>query len=112
MWRGSIQRIQQASPKRIIPTHFGIYPDAEWHLQAVLDGLDEVETWMEVKMPPNPTLEDLRQQFIEFEHMRAVKYGIERAIVEAQQIANPSFMSADGILRYWNKYRKPAPDEL
>jgi len=110
-WRVSIQRIQQASPRRIIPTHFGIYMDAEWQLQAVLDGLDEVEAWMEAIMPLTSSLEDLRQRFTEFEQMQAEKYGVERAIVEAQQIANPSFMSADGILRYWNKYRKPATNE-
>lgn len=106
LWRNSIIHIQQYAPKSIIPTHFGIYPDAERHLQSVLAALDEVETWIEEKMPKNPSLEELRQQFIEFEQVRAEKYGVERSVVEGQQIANPSFMSADGIFRYWNKFRK------
>lgn len=105
-WRDSILRIQQFHPKKIIPTHFGVYPDADWHLQAVLEELDEVEEWIEINLPLNPTLEELRSKFIEFERMRAQKYGIERETVETQQIANPSFMSADGIMRYWTKYRK------
>lgn len=108
LWRQSIRHIQQFKPERIIPTHFGIYPDATWHLQAVLAALDEVEAWVVARMPYNPSLEDLRQQFIEFEQMRAENYGLEKSLVENQQIANPSFMSADGIFRYWNKYRKPA----
>jgi glyoxylase-like metal-dependent hydrolase (beta-lactamase superfamily II) len=107
-WRSSIQQIQQVTPKRIIPTHFGIYTDAEWHLQAVLNELDEVEAWMEARLPFNPSVDDLHQQFTEFEQMRAGKYGVEKVIAEAQQVANPSFMSADGIQRYWNKYRKSA----
>jgi hypothetical protein len=74
----------------------------------VLDELEEIEVWVEERLPLNPTLEDLRQQFIEFEQARAGKYGVEKAVIEAQQIANPSFMSADGIFRYWNKYRKPS----
>jgi glyoxylase-like metal-dependent hydrolase (beta-lactamase superfamily II) len=106
-WRESIKYIQKFDPTRIIPTHFGVYADARWHLQAVLDGLDEVEAWIEERLPLNPSLEDLRQQFIEFEYIRAKNYHVERATIEAQQIANPSFMSADGIFRYWNKYRKP-----
>jgi glyoxylase-like metal-dependent hydrolase (beta-lactamase superfamily II) len=106
-WRSSIQRIQQSHPKRIIPTHFGIYSDAEWHLQAILNELSEVEDWMEAIMPLNLPIETLHQKFIEFEQMRAKKYGIDRAIVATQQIANPSFMSADGILRYWNKNHNP-----
>jgi hypothetical protein len=40
--------------------------------------------------------------------MRAIKYNVDKSILESQLIANPSFMSADGIYRYWNKYRKPA----
>ncbi len=107
-WRASIQHIQEYTPMRIIPTHFGIYPDGDWHLRAVLAALDEVQGWVEEHMPANPSLEDLRQQFIDFEGQRAQKYGVEKSVVEGQQIANPSFMSADGIFRYWNKFRKPA----
>ncbi len=106
-WRNSIRHIQEFAPVRIIPTHFEVYSDARWHLQAVVSALDEVQAWIENMMPLNPTIEELRQQFIEFEQSQAVKYGVEAAVVEGQQIANPSFMSADGLFRYWNKFRKP-----
>jgi glyoxylase-like metal-dependent hydrolase (beta-lactamase superfamily II) len=107
-WRASIAYLQKYHPSRIVPTHFGIYQDASWHLQAVLDALDEVETWVEQIMPQNPTLDDLRARFIEFERSRAQKNHVERATLNTQQAANPAFMSADGIYRYWNKFRKPA----
>lgn len=107
-WRESVKYIQQHNPARIIPTHFGIYQDVSWHLQAVLDALDDVEAWVENHMPQNPNLEDLRAQFTKFEHLRAQKYHVEQTTVDSQQITNPSFMSAAGIYRYWNKYRKPA----
>jgi hypothetical protein len=74
----------------------------------VLEELDEVKAWIEEKLPLNPSLEEFRQQFVEFEQIRAENYNVKKATVEAQQIANPSFISADGIYRYWNKYRKPA----
>ncbi len=106
-WRNSIQHIQEFAPVRIIPTHFGVYPDATWHLQAVVAALDEAQAWIENRMPLNPTIEELRRQFVEFEQSQAVKYGVEASVVEGQQIANPSFMSADGLFRYWNKFRKP-----
>ncbi len=107
-WRESINNIQKYDPSRIVPTHFGVYSDARWHLQAVLDGLDEAEAWMNEKLPLNPTLDELRREFIEFEQFRAQKYHVEKSFVESHQIANPSFMSADGIYRYWNKFKKPA----
>jgi len=106
-WRSSVKKIQQAAPKRIIPTHFGIYPDADWQLKAVLEALDEVEAWMETKLLMNLPIEDLRTYFIEFEQNRAFNNGFTKTITDAQQIANPPFMSADGILRYWIKYRNP-----
>ncbi|MFZ2098099.1 MAG: MBL fold metallo-hydrolase [Anaerolineales bacterium] len=106
-WRESIEHIQEYDPIRIVPTHFGIYSDASWQLQAVMDELNDVEAWIEEKLPQNPSLDELRQEFIEFEETRAGKYNVGKSIVEGQQIANPSFMSADGIYRYWNKYRKP-----
>lgn len=107
-WRESIHHIQEYDPTRIIPTHFGVYSDASWHIQAVLEELDEVKAWIEEKLPLNPSLEEFRQQFVEFEQIRAENYNVKKATVEAQQIANPSFISADGIYRYWNKYRKTA----
>jgi glyoxylase-like metal-dependent hydrolase (beta-lactamase superfamily II) len=105
-WRQSVKHIQKYAPRRIVPTHFGVYSDASWHLQAVLDGLDEVEAWMEEKVPLNSSLDELRQQYAEFERARAEKYQVEKSFVENQQIANSSSMSADGIFRYWNKFRK------
>jgi glyoxylase-like metal-dependent hydrolase (beta-lactamase superfamily II) len=107
-WRASIQHIQEYNPTQIVPTHFGVYSDASWHLNAVLEELTEVDAWIAQKLPLNPSLEGLRQQFIEFEQKRAMKYNVKKSVIETQQIANPSFMSADGIYRYWNKYRKPA----
>jgi glyoxylase-like metal-dependent hydrolase (beta-lactamase superfamily II) len=106
-WRESIKYIQRYKPNRIVPTHFGVYSDTVWHLQAVLDGLDEVEAWVEEKLPRNPSLDELRLEFIEFEKARAENYHVEKTFIDNQQIANPSFMSADGIFRYWNKFRKP-----
>lgn len=109
-WRESIKSIQKFAPSRLVPTHFGVYTDAKWHLQAVLEALDEVEAWIKETLPLNQNLEDLRQEFTEFDLTRAQKYNVERATVEAQQITIPSFMSADGIFRYWKKYRKSTGD--
>jgi glyoxylase-like metal-dependent hydrolase (beta-lactamase superfamily II) len=106
-WRKSIRRIQQQHPNKIVPTHFGVYSDADWHLQAVLDELDAVENWMERILPYNPAIAAFRQQFADFERTRAIHAGVTSDMVESQQIANPSSMSADGIYRYWKKFRQP-----
>jgi glyoxylase-like metal-dependent hydrolase (beta-lactamase superfamily II) len=109
-WRTSIMTLQKYAPTRIVPTHFGIYSDAEWHLQAVLDELSAIDAWMHSVFPKEPPLDEIYSQFAEFEYSRAQVYNVEKEVVDAQQIANPSFFSADGIVRYWNKYVKnPQP---
>ena len=104
-WRKSIHRLISERPKRIAPTHFGVYDDAEWHLNELLRALDRIDIWMQEVLPADPPIETLRQMFTEYEQQRASQAGLSNQDVEAQQIANPSFMSADGILRYWKKYR-------
>lgn len=104
-WRESIHKIQYLKPRCIVPTHFGLFDDARWHLCAVLTALDQVEAWIERNMPSDPPIEQLRQLFIEFEYQRASQSGLDESAIEAQLLANPPFMSADGIQRYWRKFR-------
>jgi len=106
LWRASIRRLIDHHPNQIIPTHFGVYPDAEWHLNAVLEFLDIVESWIEETMVLALSPEEIRNAFIQFESMRAQQAGLQDVSIDAQQTANPSVMSADGIYRYWNKYRR------
>jgi glyoxylase-like metal-dependent hydrolase (beta-lactamase superfamily II) len=107
-WRASIRRLQAENPARIAPTHFGVYDDASWHLEEVMRVLALIENWMEENLPSDPPIEDLRRMFVEFERKRAENSNLSSSDAEIQQIANPSFMSADGIQRYWKKFRMQA----
>jgi glyoxylase-like metal-dependent hydrolase (beta-lactamase superfamily II) len=104
-WSHSIDRLKSEKFSYIAPTHFGIYDDPDWHLACVSRTLDEVENWMEAVMPESHTIDDLRNNFIEWEHSRSQTAGLDTSTSTSQQVANPSFMSADGIYRYWRKYR-------
>ena len=107
LWRASIRRLIDHQPQQIIPTHFGIYPDASWHLNTILELLDIIEYWIEATMPLALSPEELRIAFTEFESRRAQEAGLPAISIDVQQTANPSTMSADGIHRYWRKYRHP-----
>lgn len=108
-WRRSLERLkeeyQRGSFTRIAPTHFGIYDDAGWHIEALFEALDEVEAWMEKVMPANPDIHDLRQRFTDWTNQVSLQKGMDSTVLNVQEAANPSFMSADGIQRYWRKYR-------
>ena len=106
-WRESLDRLRQQKFSRIAPTHFGIYEDAGFHLQALEKALEEVDEWIDRVMPSNLSLEDLRREFISWNEQLSREQGLDRTQVNLHEAANPSFMSADGIRRYWLKIRLP-----
>jgi glyoxylase-like metal-dependent hydrolase (beta-lactamase superfamily II) len=104
-WRLSLKRLSALPIRRLAPTHFGIFPDAAWHLNALSQVLDEVETWIEATMPDEPPIELLNDQFIEWTRRRSIEQGVQPEVIEKYEIANPSWMSSNGIQRYWSKFR-------
>jgi glyoxylase-like metal-dependent hydrolase (beta-lactamase superfamily II) len=106
-WRESLERLRGEKFSRIAPTHFGIYEDAGWHLQALENVLVEVDKWIDRVMPSNHLLEDLRMEFIKWNEQMSREQGLKEMQVSLHEAANPSFMSADGIWRYWHKIRLP-----
>jgi glyoxylase-like metal-dependent hydrolase (beta-lactamase superfamily II) len=104
-WRASIAKLKAAGFNRIAPTHFGIFDDAVNHLNALEETLDAVETWMEATLPHIPESKALREPFAEWEYSRCAEAGLDEATLHAYSLAMPLGMGADGIWRYWDKYR-------
>lgn len=108
-WRASLEKLKQeylaGNYTRIAPTHFGIFKDTDWHLAALFDMLDEIEAWMEAVMPERPGLDVLSDRFLEWSQERSLSQGITQELLQAYEAANPSWMSAQGLQRYWKKFR-------
>lgn len=103
-WRTSIGRLKKERIKQIAPTHFGIFDDVDWHLDAVLRELEAAEKWMDLIMPRNLSIDNLREEFIKWMKERSQDFGVQEDVLDAFEKANPSGMSADGMKRYWDKY--------
>jgi glyoxylase-like metal-dependent hydrolase (beta-lactamase superfamily II) len=104
-WRESIKKLQVLGFNRIAPTHFGIFDDPEWQLEQVLNNLDDTERWLEDVMPTEPPIEELRQMFTNWLEEQGRKMELSEKVYEAYTLANPLGMSADGLARYWKKFR-------
>lgn len=104
-WRESIARLKSLNFKRIAPTHFGIFDDADWQLDEMDKTLTEVERWLEGVMRREPSLEELREEFTIWMQEQAQAKNLSADVIEAYSLANPVSMSADGLLRYWKKFR-------
>jgi glyoxylase-like metal-dependent hydrolase (beta-lactamase superfamily II) len=107
-WRTSLRRLKGLDFSKIAPTHFGIFTDIDWHLSALEDTLDEFEVWMAKTMPTDPDVEDLKTQITQLARRSAMQDGVDPEVIDAYETANPSWMSAYGIQRYWRKYRSVA----
>jgi len=104
-WRNSLTKLKEIGFNKIAPTHFGIYSDADAHLSMALQLLDENEQWMEHASIDDTPIEVLREQYATFLHDQGIKLGVSEATLQISEVANPPRMGADGIQRYWNKYR-------
>jgi glyoxylase-like metal-dependent hydrolase (beta-lactamase superfamily II) len=104
-WRASIARLRAAKPSRIAPTHFGVYADVPWHLDALERGLDAIENWTAQEMAGAPTPELFRAHYAALLAQLARADGYDAAQAAAYGDAAGSDMSADGVYRYWKKFR-------
>jgi hypothetical protein len=56
-------------------------------------------------MPADPPIEELRQMFSDWMDEQALASGLSEMVTKVYEVANPVGMSADGLQRYWRKYR-------
>ncbi|MDP1546540.1 MAG: MBL fold metallo-hydrolase [Anaerolineales bacterium] len=104
-WRESIARLKSLKFQRIAPTHFGIFDDATWQLAEMDKALTDVEKWLEIVMAREPSIEDLRESFSIWMQEQGKMKNLSEDVIRAYALANPVAMSADGLMRYWKKFR-------
>ena len=111
-WFLSINKLKSAHDdglfQYIAPTHFGIFDNVGWHLETLLNTLQEINGFIWQVMPTNPTVEELNNQFITWTQERTNAAGIEAQTQDRMEVANPSWMTAQGIYRYWHKVINPS----
>ncbi len=105
LWRASIERIKSLDANQLVPTHFGVFDDPGWHFFALDKLINDVDAWMDEIMPGSPSIEEINQKFTDWTLARSYRDGLTNSQIDRYEAANPTWMSAAGIQRYWNKYR-------
>lgn len=107
-WQASLEHLLEQDYQRIAPTHFGIFNDAEEHLQEALRVISATNEWLAKVMPSDPELDELGQKFEVWMYQEAEAAGVSKQDLKTYALSNPLHMSATGIARYWKKYKANA----
>jgi hypothetical protein len=69
--------------------------------------LDQTEDWMESIFPKGFSQKVVRENYSEWLSTKCNESGLPTSMIAAFNATISSQMSADGIFRYWNKFRCP-----
>lgn len=107
LWRESLGTLRHADIHRLAPTHFGLFEDVDWHLDALEQALDETEQWTASTMAAPPPDDLLKTHVTAWQRDLARADGIDAETWQRYETANPSWMAAAGLKRYWKKHGAP-----
>lgn len=105
-WRESLSTLRVAAKRHdlthLAPTHFGVFDDLTAHLDRVETTLENTEEWTARTLPDwNDGNEALQDEVTKWMHSQASKNGVDEDTWERYEMANPSWMAALGLQRYW-----------
>jgi glyoxylase-like metal-dependent hydrolase (beta-lactamase superfamily II) len=102
-WLVSLKRLQQADFEQIYPTHFGPVDDVATHLDQMAELVNEAAEWVKNQLAAGLTRDKLVTAYENWTRQRATAVGVDDYTMRLYEMANPLYMSVDGIMRYWQK---------
>lgn len=104
-WKDSLSRIAAMDPRRLLLTHYGPHDNVEQHLQNTESRLDEWADVVRKDFETGTERDEVVQHLQTFARMD-VAGSDDPSASERYELATPTYMSADGLLRYFRKQRK------
>jgi glyoxylase-like metal-dependent hydrolase (beta-lactamase superfamily II) len=102
-WQGTLARLRDQNFAALYPTHFGPVHDVREHLSAFLALLHEAVSFVRQRMQAGVERDELVRQYVDWNRARSAAQGVSEEEFQRYEMANPLYMSVDGILRYWRK---------
>jgi glyoxylase-like metal-dependent hydrolase (beta-lactamase superfamily II) len=108
-WRTSLDRLRSAlnthGVSHVAPTHFGLYDDATAHLNQLADRIGEAEDWARRTLPHVTDDDALETAVTTWMRGLASAHGVDEEAWALYEMANPSWMAALGLRRYWAQHQ-------
>jgi glyoxylase-like metal-dependent hydrolase (beta-lactamase superfamily II) len=103
VWHRSLDRLEDANFHCIYPTHFGPVRRVAPHLKRVRQALDQATEFVRLRLEAGLSRDLIVTQYRLWNREQATTLGMNDAEFDQYELANPLFMSVDGIMRYWQK---------
>ncbi|MFB6273323.1 MAG: MBL fold metallo-hydrolase [Salinibacter sp.] len=108
LWRESLTLLHRAVDRydlsHLAPTHFGVNDDARAHLDRLGDAIEAADEWAADTLPGLDE-EALQEAVTEWMRRLASANGVGKDSWDRYELANPSWMAALGLRRYWQEHR-------
>lgn len=101
LWKQSIQKLKDANPSALYLTHFA---KQENPIQLLTELESELDNWANFIKPyydSNTPAEQIVPKFMQFTTNAFKEKGLSDEEIKIYEYANPSWMSVNGLLRYW-----------
>jgi glyoxylase-like metal-dependent hydrolase (beta-lactamase superfamily II) len=102
-WQKTVTRLLDLDLTTLYPTHFGPVESARQHLEALAGLMDQSAEFVRERMQAGSERDAIVQQYVSWNRERAPSYGLSESDLRRYETVNPTFMSVDGLMRYWHK---------
>lgn len=109
-WQNSIARLRSLHAKEIYLSHFGRFTDIEKHLADLESRLLEWTAWMRKRLAEKKTQNVIIPEFGAHVTNELVRAGLGPDELREYEIADPAWMNAQGLIRYWEKHQPIDPE--
>lgn len=100
-WKSSVNKILEQQPKELYLTHFGKITNPKEHLAQLIEILDDWAHWIKKRFDNKVQAEDITPEFMDYTAKQLESKGAGKEIQKLYELANPSWMSVSGLMRYW-----------
>lgn len=105
LWLESIQKLRSLNAASIYPTHFGQSTDVASHLNELQARLIEWTEWVGERLKEKKSEKVISDEFEDHVVGELARAGFTAEEIEKYRNADPFWMNAPGLIRYWKKYR-------
>ncbi len=105
VWLDSIEKIRNAGPTAIYPTHFGKSTAVESYLDELKWRLLRWTEWVGDRLREKKDEATIASEFESYVVTDLKDAGVSTDLIEEYRNADPFWMNVPGLIRYWNKYR-------